>query len=51
MDREAFKQRMQQLKWYREQNPGKTYLDFKKYTDGGENDEERHQWQKDRQQR
>lgn len=29
MDREAFKQRMQQLKQYREQNPGKTYLDWK----------------------
>lgn len=41
MDREAFKQRMQQLKWYREQNPGKTYLDFKKYTDGGENVDDR----------
>lgn len=36
MDRQAFKQRMQQLKQYREQNPGKTYLDFKKYADGGE---------------
>lgn len=29
MDRQAFKQRMQQLKQYREQNPGKTYLDWK----------------------
>lgn len=28
MDRQAFKQRMKQLKQYREQNPGKTYLDF-----------------------
>lgn len=27
---------MQQLKQYREQNPGKTYLDFKKYAEGGE---------------
>lgn len=36
MDRQAFKQRMQQLKQYREQNPGKTYLDFKKYAEGGE---------------
>lgn len=39
MDRQAFKQRMQQLKQYREQNPGKTYLDFKKYADGGETGE------------
>lgn len=29
MDRQAFKNRMQQLKQYREQNPGKTYLDWK----------------------
>lgn len=29
MDRQAFRNRMQQLKQYREQNPGKTYLDFK----------------------
>lgn len=36
MDRQAFKQRMQQLNQYREQNPGKTYLDFKKYAEGGE---------------
>lgn len=36
MNREAFKQRMQQLKQYREQNPGNTYLDFKKYAEGGE---------------
>lgn len=35
MNRQAFKNRMQQLKQYREQNPGKTYLDFKKYVDGG----------------
>lgn len=36
MNRQAFRNRMQQLKQYREQNPGKTYLDFKKYADGGE---------------
>lgn len=36
MDRQAFKQRMKQLKQYREQNPGKTYLDFKSYADGGQ---------------
>lgn len=36
MDREAFRNRMQQLKQYREQNPGKTYLDFKNYAEGGE---------------
>lgn len=36
MDRQAFRNRMQQLKQYREQNPGKTYLDFKKYAEGGE---------------
>lgn len=29
MNREAFKQRMQSLKSYREQNPGKGYLDWK----------------------
>lgn len=29
MDRQAFKNRMQQLKQYREQNPGKGYLDWK----------------------
>lgn len=39
MDRQAFRNRMQQLKQYREQNPGKTYLDFKKYADGGETGE------------
>lgn len=38
MDRQAFRNRMQQLKQYREQNPGKTYLDFKKYSEGGEHD-------------
>lgn len=36
MDRKAFKQRMQQLKEYREQNPGSNYLSFKSYKDGGE---------------
>lgn len=36
MNREAFKQRMQNLKSYREQNPGKGYWDFKSYEDGGE---------------
>lgn len=36
MDRQAFRNRMQQLKQYREQNPGKTYLDFKQYANGGE---------------
>lgn len=36
MDRQVFRNRMQQLKQYREQNPGKTYLDFKKYAEGGE---------------
>lgn len=42
MDRQAFRNRMQQLKQYREQNPGKTYFDFKAYADGGEiGDEEK----------
>lgn len=36
MDRQAFKQRMQALKSYREQNPDKGYLDFKQYAKGGE---------------
>lgn len=36
MDRQAFRNRMQQLKQYREQNPGKTYFDFKAYADGGQ---------------
>lgn len=36
MDRWAFKQRMQALKSYREQNPDKGYLDFKQYAKGGE---------------
>lgn len=45
MNKNAFKQRMQQLKNYRESNPGKTYVDFKshmttqndvyRYEDGG----------------
>lgn len=37
MSREAFKQRMQLLKSYREQNPGKGYWDWKiqSYEDGG----------------
>lgn len=39
MDKQAFKQRMQQLKQYREQNPGKTYLDFKRYADGGKTED------------
>lgn len=39
MNRQAFRNRMQQLKQYREQNPGKTYLDFKKYADGGITDQ------------
>lgn len=38
MDRQAFKQRMQNLKSYRENNPGKGYWDWKvtAYADGGE---------------
>lgn len=38
MNREAFKQRMQLLKSYREQNPGKGYFDWKaqQLADGGE---------------
>lgn len=38
MNRQAFKQRMQDLKSYRENNPGKGYLDWKaqSYADGGE---------------
>lgn len=36
MDRQAFKQRMQALKSYREQNPDKGYLDFKQYAKRGE---------------
>lgn len=42
MTKEEFKQRMKDLKAYREQNPGKTYFDFKAYADGGEiGDEEK----------
>lgn len=36
MDRQAFRNRMQQLKQYRDSTPGTTYLDFKKYAEGGE---------------
>lgn len=36
MNRIEFKQRMQKLKSYRDENPGKTYLDFRAYEDGGE---------------
>lgn len=38
MDREAFKQRMRNLKSYRENNPGKGYWDWKvtAYADGGQ---------------
>lgn len=38
MDRQAFKQRMQNLKSYRENNPGKGYWDWKveAFADGGE---------------
>lgn len=38
MDRQAFKQRMQNLKSYRENNPGKGYWDWKveTFADGGE---------------
>lgn len=40
MDRQAFKQRMQNLKSYRENNPGKGYWDWKveAFADGGVND-------------
>lgn len=42
MDRIAFKQRMQNLKSYRENNPGKGYWDWKiqSFAEGGENSEE-----------
>lgn len=38
MDKQAFKQRMQNLKSYRENNPGKGYWDWKveAFQDGGE---------------
>ena len=40
MDKRAFKQRMQNLKSYRENNPGKGYWDWKveTFADGGVND-------------
>lgn len=40
MDREAFKQRMQNLKSYRENNPGKGYWDWKvqSFAEGGQDD-------------
>ena len=40
MDRQAFKNRMQKLKSYRESNPGKGYWDWKlqSFADGGETD-------------
>lgn len=40
MDRQAFKQRMQNLKSYRENNPGKGYWDWKveAFADGGVSD-------------
>lgn len=36
MEREAFRQRMQQYKQARENNPQLKYWDWKKYADGGE---------------
>ena len=38
MDKQAFKQRMQNLKSYRENNPGKGYWDWKveAFQDGGQ---------------
>lgn len=38
MDKQAFKQRMQNLKSYRENNPGKGYWDWKveTFADGGD---------------
>lgn len=38
MDKQAFKQRMQNLKSYRENNPGKGYWDWKvqSFENGGE---------------
>ena len=39
-ERKAFKERMKQLKAYREQNPGKGYWDFKAYQPGGETGED-----------
>lgn len=40
MEREAFRQRMQQYKQARENNPQLKYWDWKKYADGGIVDEE-----------
>lgn len=40
MEREAFRQRMQQYKQAREQNPQLKYWDWKKYADGGTVDED-----------
>lgn len=39
MEREAFRQRMQQYKQARENNPQLKYWDWKKYADGGTIDE------------
>lgn len=40
MEREAFRQRMQQYKQARESNPQLKYWDWKKYADGGTIDED-----------
>ena len=40
MEREAFRQRMQQYKQARESNPQLKYWDWKKYADGGIVDED-----------
>lgn len=40
MEREAFRQRMQQYKQARENNPQLKYWDWKKYADGGTIDED-----------
>lgn len=40
MEREAFRQRMQQYKQARESNPQLKYWDWKKYADGGIIDED-----------
>lgn len=42
MEREAFRQRMQQYKQARENNPQLKYWDWKKYADGGTIDEDPH---------
>lgn len=46
MDRQAFKQRMQNLKSYRENNPGKGYWDWKveAFQGGGEIGNEERQY-------